>query len=306
MRHFLLWYLLWWVIGLPAQEFGLRWISYPAPDSTSQIWFRRTFIGKERPLMAQLTVTSTGCLDVYVNECNVSSALTTLQRQVPSNAPITQTFDISRFLRSDSNTIAIWYAPSYPHIEHHQLAVIYSGKDRQGRNFSHLSHGSWLCRPANRSADTRGSERQEDHTDGKSWNATPVQTALWQTAREVWENLGGWATPQNGSVGQERAVRIRAPKYFDLVGDSVLYEFGDPFYGFVRATLRDCRKGEVIHFGDFKYICNGKNDEQAFPKFARFFGRRILVHGDRWFKREQIQRLEVVEVIIENEDQRIY
>ena len=229
--------------------------------------------------MAQLTVTSTGCLDVYVNECNVSNTLISLNRHAPSDVPITRTFDISHLLRSDSNTIALWYAPSYPHIEHHQVAVVYSGKDRQGRNFAHLSDESWLCRPANRTLDFCGSEAQDGYTDSAPWNAP---------------------------AGQERAIRIRTPKYFDLVGDSIYYEFGEPFYGFLRATLRDCKKGEVIHFGNFEYICNGKTDEQAFPKFARFFGKRILVYGDKWFKREQIQRLEIVEVTIVNDSETNY
>lgn len=291
---------------MQAQEFGVRWISYPRPDSASQIWFRKTFISKEQPLMAKLTITSTGCLDVYVNECNVSNSQITLNRHAPSDTPITRTFDISHLLRSDSNTIALWYAPSYPHIEHHQVAVVYSGKDRQGRNFAHLGDGSWLCRPANRVLDARGSEEQDGYTDSTPWNATPVNIALWQSAKESWEYTKYGKVPQGVPIGREKAVRIRIPKYFDLAGDSVYYEFGEPFYGFLRATLRDCRKGEVIHFGDFKYICSGKTDEQAFPKFARFFGKRILVYGDKWFRREQIQRLEIVEVTTVNDTETGY
>ncbi|SFG04454.1 hypothetical protein [Prevotella sp. KH2C16] len=297
---FLIW-LTGWSLGVQAQEFSARWISYPQPDSTSQIWFRKTYISKERPLTAWLTVTTTGCVDVYVNECNVSNAQITLNRHAPSDVPTTRTFDISHLLRSDSNTIALWYAPSYPHIDHHQVAVVYSGKDRRGRNFAHLSDGSWLCRPANRVLAPNADEVQDANVDITPWNATPVNTALWQTAKEVWEPARGSKRLQDILTGQERVVKIRPYKYFDLAGDTVYYEFGEPFYGFLRATLRDCKKGEVIHFGDFEYICNGKTDEQAFPKFARFFGRRILVYGDKWFRREQIQRLEVVEVITEDE-----
>ncbi|WP_146154273.1 alpha-L-rhamnosidase [Prevotella sp. oral taxon 376] len=306
MKHSLLLWLALWAVGTQAQEFGARWISHPMPDSVSQIWFRKTFVSKERPLMAQLTVTSTGCLDVYVNECNVSNTLISLNRHAPSDVPITRTFDISHLLRSDSNTIALWYAPSYPHIEHHQVAVVYSGKDRQGRNFAHLSDESWLCRPANRTLDFCGSEAQDGYTDSAPWNATSVHIALWQGAKKGRGHTEYGKIPRDAPAGQERAIRIRTPKYFDLVGDSIYYEFGEPFYGFLRATLRDCKKGEVIHFGNFEYICNGKTDEQAFPKFARFFGKRILVYGDKWFKREQIQRLEIVEVTIVNDSETNY
>ena len=87
-------------------------------------------------------------------------------------------------------------------------------------------------------------------------------------------------------------AHVLRPRYFDIEGNRVAYEFGTGFYGFVRLTLRDARRGERIRIGDVEYICSGKTDEQACARFVPAVLRRVIVEGDADFSPSQIQRVE--------------
>lgn len=281
-----------------GQSFDIRWIGSPVPDSASNVWFRRTFVVKERPLKAWITVATTGNCDVYVNEWNVGSGFSVINRQLPSDEPVAATFDITSLLRTDSNTVGIWYAPSLRLPNARQVGVTLFGIDRKGRRFAHYSGGDWLCRQANRTLKTDGGEVQDGIAGCEGWNANRMNVALWRPAEVCKQGEGCPVSAIKEAGGVEKGIGVRKPRYFDTVGDTVFYEFGEPFYGFVRITLRDCKRGEIIHFGDFDYTCNGRIDEQAYPKFARFYGRRLMVCGDGHFRREQIQSIEIVEVSV--------
>ena len=116
-------------------------ISCTTADSLSDIWFRHTYLTQRRPISATLSVTARGRYRVYVNESNVTPPLPTDN----CHHPVTIDIDISRYLRSDSNTVAILYHPVDPH--DHQIAVCYYGVGRDGRPFGHKADGGWLCRP---------------------------------------------------------------------------------------------------------------------------------------------------------------
>lgn len=116
-------------------------ISCTTADSLSDIWFRHTYITQRRPISATLSVTARGRYRLYVNESNVTPPLPTDN----CHHPVTIDIDISGYLRSDSNTVAILYHPIGPH--DHQIAVCYYGVGRDGRPFGHNADGGWLCRP---------------------------------------------------------------------------------------------------------------------------------------------------------------
>ncbi len=116
-------------------------ISCATADSLSDIWFRHTYLTQRRPISATLSVTARGRYRVYVNESNVTPPLPTDN----CHHPVTIDIDISGYLRSDSNTVAIRYHPVGPH--DHQIAVCYYGVGRDGRPFGHKADGGWLCRP---------------------------------------------------------------------------------------------------------------------------------------------------------------
>lgn len=116
-------------------------ISCTTADSLSDIWFRHTYITQRRPISATLSVTARGRYRVYINESNVTPPLPTDS----CHRPVTIDIDVSGYLRSDSNTVAILYHPVGPH--DHQIAVCYYGVGRDGRPFGHNADGGWLCRP---------------------------------------------------------------------------------------------------------------------------------------------------------------
>gem|GEM_PF-485794 len=116
-------------------------ISCTTADSLSDIWFRHTYLTQRRPISATLSVTARGRYRVYVNESNVTPPLPTGN----CHHPVTIDIDVSSYLRSDSNTVAILYHPVGPH--DHQIAVCYYGVGRDGRPFGHNADGGWLCRP---------------------------------------------------------------------------------------------------------------------------------------------------------------
>ena len=53
MRHLTILILtLLWVLNSHAQEFGTHWISYPLPNDSSEVWFRKRYIIHQRPMQA--------------------------------------------------------------------------------------------------------------------------------------------------------------------------------------------------------------------------------------------------------------
>ena len=97
-----------------AGDFGCRWMSHPAPDDTSHVWFRHTFVLEEpdMPRTAYIHVATTGRFVLYVNGRNVSTALFTPDRTPNDTTVMAISYDVRRFLRPDSNTIALLYCPS--------------------------------------------------------------------------------------------------------------------------------------------------------------------------------------------------
>lgn len=141
-------------------------ISCATADSLSDIWFRHTYLTQRRPISATLSVTARGRYRVYVNESNVTPPLPTDN----CHHPVTIDIDVSGYLRSDSNTVAILYHPVGPH--DHQIAVCYYGVGRDGRPFGHNADGGWLCRPVD--------EGSGDGID-RGYTQT-VSTACWTPA----------------------------------------------------------------------------------------------------------------------------
>lgn len=95
-------------------DFDCRWLSHPTPDDTSHVWFSRTIVTSEKdmPRAAYIRVATTGRFVLYVNGRNVSTALFTPDRQKGDTAVTAIAYDVQRFLRTDTNTIALLYCPS--------------------------------------------------------------------------------------------------------------------------------------------------------------------------------------------------
>lgn len=301
-------------------------ISCTTADSLSDIWFRHTYLTQRRPISAKLSVTARGRYRVYVNESNVTPPLPTDN----CHHPVTIDIDVSGYLRSDSNTVAILYHPVDPH--DHQIAVCYYGVGRDGRPFGHNADGGWLCRPVD--------EGSGDGID-RGYTQT-VSTACWtpvsvpgrieigvtngasalrrveiegtkagselRTAgsapgkkdsalRRVSTEMEVWPLATLLPVRVNRVTRVTEPRYSERTPEGIAYEFVTGFYGFVRLTLRGAKKGETIIIGGRKYTCNGETDEQITTAFEPTYHRRVIVSGDSAFDASQVQRVDGVSLM---------
>lgn len=179
-------------------------ISCTTADSLSDIWFRHTYITQRRPISATLSVTARGRYRLYVNESNVTPPLPTDN----CHHPVTIDIDVSGYLRSDSNTVAILYHPVDPH--DHQIAVCYYGVGRDGRPFGHNADGGWLCRPVD--------EGSGDGID-RGYTQT-VSTACWTpvSAPGRLEIEGTKAASEPRRLEIEEAKAASAPRRVEIDG----------------------------------------------------------------------------------------
>lgn len=294
-------------------------ISCTTADSLSDIWFRHTYLTQRRPISAKLSVTARGRYRVYVNESNVTPPLPTDN----CHHPVTIDIDVSGYLRSDSNTVAILYHPVGPH--DHQIAVCYYGVGRDGRPFGHNADGGWLCRPVDEGSGD-GIDRGYTQTvstacwtpvsapgrlemEGKKAASAPGRLEMEGTKvaseprtaesalRRVSTEMGVWPLTTLLPVRVNRVTRVAAPRYSERTPEGIAYEFVTGFYGFVRLTLRGAKKGETIIIGGRKYTCNGETDEQITTAFEPTYHRRVIVSGDSAFDPSQVQRVDGVSLM---------
>ncbi len=301
-------------------------ISCTTADSLSDIWFRHTYLTQRRPISATLSVTARGRYRVYVNESNVTPPLPTDN----CHHPVTIDIDISGYLRSDSNTVAILYHPVGPH--DHQIAVCYYGVGRDGRPFGHNADGGWLCRPVDEGSGdgidrgytqtvstacwTPVSAPERLEIEGTKAASAPRRVEIeGRTAdsalqrndsalrrndsalRRVSTEMGVWPLATLLPVRVNRVTRVTAPRYSERTPEGIAYEFVTGFYGFVRLTLRGAKKGETIIIGGRKYTCNGETDEQITTAFEPTYHRRVIVSGDSTFDASQVQRVDGVNLM---------
>lgn len=301
-------------------------ISCTTADSLSDIWFRHTYLTQRRPISATLSVTARGRYRVYINESNVTPPLPTDN----CHHPVTIDIDVSGYLRSDSNTVAILYHPVGPH--DHQIAVCYYGVGRDGRPFGHNADGGWLCRPVDegsgdgidrgytqtvstacwtpvlapgrlemegaKAASAPGRlELEGTKADSELRTADPELRTAVSALRRVSTEMGVWPLATLLPVRVNRVTRVTAPRYSERTPEGIAYEFVTGFYGFVRLTLRGAKKGETIIIGGRKYTCNGETDEQITTAFEPTYHRRVIVSGDSAFDASQVQRVDGVSLM---------
>ncbi|MCI7482739.1 MAG: alpha-L-rhamnosidase N-terminal domain-containing protein [Prevotella sp.] len=178
-----------------AGDFDCRWMSHPTPDDTSHVWFSRTIVTSEKdmPRAAYIRVATTGRFVLYVNGRNVSTALFTPDRQKGDTAVAAIAYDVQRFLRTDTNTIALLYCPSMR--THRQVSVSFygiaadsshfavSGTDRPC--FALNGNAGWLCRHADTWQTHDGGEAMNRNLYPYRWTDANQPLALWQAVEET-------------------------------------------------------------------------------------------------------------------------
>ena len=178
-----------------AGDFDCRWMSHPAPDDTSHVWFSRTIVTSEKdmPRAAYIRVATTGRFVLYMNGRNVSTALFTPDRQKGDTAVSAIAYDVQRFLRTDTNTIALLYCPSMR--TRRQVSVCFygiaadsshfavSGTDRPC--FALNGNAGWLCRHADTWQTHDGGEAMNRNLYPYRWTDANQPLAMWQAVEET-------------------------------------------------------------------------------------------------------------------------
>lgn len=276
-----------------SQEFGCHWVSYPLPNDSSEVIFKQTYTYKQKPLQASITLASTGNLKVYVNERNVSRDI--FIKGFVNGSLAYHTFNITRYLKPNKNTISIWYAPTQNSLIGKQLSLEYYGIDANGDSFYHKADGKWLCKELHGCS----TPSDKEYYDGlrmpnnwKSFDASQAKTWLHPTGSPI-----GNSPNIRMSYEQNLLDKILRPvaTYTDSVGYHI--DFGRPFYGTIRLTIRDAKRGSQMNISGLHYVCTGEMDEQAFRRFNFRKQRTFTIRGED-FQKNWIVFIEGLEITL--------
>ena len=292
-----------------AGDFGCRWMSHPAPNDTSHVWFRRTLVIEEQdmPRTAYIHVATTGRFVLYVNGRNVSTALFTPDRTPSDTTVMTISYDVRRFLRPDSNTIALLYCPSTR--TRRQVSVSFYGIAADSSHFATNDTDGWLCRHADTWQTHDGGEAMNRNTYPYRWTDTDQPLALWQAVEQIStsqhlntstpisaEDICGYSPVRINPLVDNAAHmrRIYTPLFTEQSADTLIVHLVPNERHLIRVTLRGCRRGERISIGNLHYVCTGEIDEQAFARFTPTSSNTIIITGDSHFQSEQVQEVESI------------
>lgn len=296
-----------WVLNSHGQEFGTHWISHPFPDDSAEVLFRHTYVTRHRPKQAFITFASMGSCKVYINERNISREIF-YKNETPRGITL-HTYDITRYLRPDSNTIAVWYAPC-PQAQAYsqdaaskQLSLDYYGTKHDGSTFYQQADESWCCSllEGNWTAqDSTGStievfdnRQYDDNWKASNYVFTEAEKPVRRLLKEEKDTYTTIPTfPAKGN--RLRLVLSPIAENEDSLG--LHYDFCRFFRGSARITLREAKRGEKLEINGLVYICSGKMDEQAFRRLSTSQQRAITIKGDRHFRKSQIQKIEGLEI----------
>jgi len=308
-----------------AGDFGCRWMSHPAPNDTSHVWFRHTLVIDEQdmPRTAYIHVATTGRFVLYVNGRNVSTALFTPDRTPNDTTVMAISYDVRRFLRPDSNTIALLYCPSTR--TRRQVSVSFYGIAADSSHFATNDTDGWLCRHADTWQTHDGGEAMNRNTYPYRWTDTDQPLALWQAVEQIStphhhntttphhhnttppqhlntlpllsaEDICGYSPVHTNPLVDNAAHmrRIYTPLFTEQSTDTLIVHLVPNERHLIRITLRGCRRGERISIGNLHYVCTGEIDEQAFARFTPTSSNTIIITGDSHFRSEQVQEVESI------------
>lgn len=308
-----------------AGDFGCRWMSHPAPDDTSHVWFRHTLVIDEQdmPRTAYIHIATTGRFVLYVNGRNVSTALFTPDRTPNDTTVMAISYDVRRFLRPDSNAIALLYCPSTR--TRRQVSVSFYGIAADSSHFAMNDTDGWLCRHADTWQTHDGGEAMNRNTYPYRWTETDQPLALWQAVEQIStsqhlnlstsqhhnispphhlntlpllsaEDICGYSPVRINPLVDNAAHmrRIYTPLFTEQSADTLIVHLVPNERHLIRVTLRGCRRGERISIGNLHYVCTGEIDEQAFARFTPTSSNTIIITGDSHFRSEQVQEVESI------------
>lgn len=309
-----------------ADDIGCRWMSHPTPDDTSHVWFHRTLVIAEHdmPRTAYVHIATTGRFVLYVNGRNVSTALFTPDRTPRDTTMMAISYDVRRFLRPDSNTIALLYCPTMR--THRQVSVSLYGIAANNSHFAIDDTDGWICRHADTWQTKDGGEAMNRNTYPYRWTDTNQPLLLWQPTQHTpsqldqsqqaaptyhpttpqpyrqsphtlsAEDICGFSPIRTNPLVDNAAhiSHIHAPLFTEQRADTLIVHLAPNERHLIRVTLRGCRRGERIRIGNLQYTCTGELDEQAFARFTPTHSNIVVITGDSHFRSKQVQEVEAL------------
>lgn len=294
MRIFLFLYILFITLHCSAQAVDSHWIGCPQPDDSTQIWFRHTFTEHPLPVSMVIAVASTGRFQLFVNERTVSPQLLMGDRPAPDGTVGEYVFDVSRYLQPDSNTVALWYSPTFATPQ--QVSIVCYGRLANGTTYAWPADGSWLYRPAMATNHGDSIEHIDNSSPIQGWNSHSPAVGTWFPVHTVTPSAMPPIAIRRLHYTAYRPLRIIEPMSIAPTPKGLIAHFAHSFYGWVRITLRDARPGEQLHIDHLHYVCNGQMDEQACQRFTIGWHGNVRIEGDSCFRSEQIQSIEGIEI----------
>ncbi len=280
--------------GIFAISWNMPWIEYDKPNRNSQIWFRKQYIFPDAPTKACISIASIGKYVLYINERNVSRDV--LLPYNDSEKIGIMTFDVTRFLKKGTNTVAIWYSPDLKYNFKEQISLYFYGQTKNNYLFSFTSDSTWLCKESNVYIDNEGNEVINAPEYTGTWKSEDFSISEWQLATSSNYNSQIYYTDITPVHKAERISKIYEGEQIENCGDSILCDFGQSFSGWVRITLRGARKGGTINVNGLKYTCTGLTDEQACRRFTKSESGRVMIIGYGNISLDNIIKIEGIRI----------
>ena len=209
---------------------------------------------------------------------------------------VTTDFDVARFLRNGPNTIAVWYAPLDMQTTDRQVAVMLCGRYNSGKRFTIGSDDGWMCHTANRRTTATG-EAVDATAYTMKWNSDDIDIATWLPAATLKTDETSEHRRIYDPYMAEKVNKIRPQERIYTEGDTLVYDFGNTFRGWVRVTMRGRKRGERLTIGNLTYTCRAQTDEQAFHKFTIGHQRKVVIKSTEKILPENIFSAEAIEIV---------
>lgn len=279
-----------------AQGFTVPWICADRADSTSQVWFRRTYTGLGDVARAVVQLTTTGFAQLYVNGRNVSADPMTPYRTGGGHEPLTLRYDVTAYVRPDTTVLAVWYSPTSPHADSCQVAVGLELTSADGICTAMHSGADWLWRTSSYRLNGRHGEYADGRVEVLPWSYGAVEWPLWRGAQAVDAPRRGLSALAAMPLRRCRVAEVVRPLSLVSHADTLTAIFPRELTALPRLTLRGAARGMRVYMPGFCYVCSGDIDEQAYPKFCVSRFSQLCITGDAAFRPDMVQDVEAVVV----------
>lgn len=283
-----------WVLNSYAQEFGTHWVSYPFPNDSSEILYRKIYHLDQKPLKAEINMASGGNTRLYINERNATPSI--FNEGARDSILLMQTIDISRYLKKGENIIAVWYAPGRIRNKSKQLSLEIHGWYTDSVPFYHKADETWWCKPLK-----GGSYNEKEHFDNRiyttEWKSAEYQSAGWVHPTGAFKDSTNYIfVDQLPYLTRNKLQMVLEPYQEEFDHQGCRIDFGRPFRGTIRLTIRNASKGTTLHINGNQYVCSGEMDEQAYYRIHAEHQKDFVITWDKGFRRSNITNIEGLEI----------